>query len=675
MTSDPEIMSWSILFPRTWTPTNWPPQTLNDLADIWVVFTISVALGLLLWAILRTGQVWIKTDAYLKLSKRLAADSNAITNRSAWIAQANCPLARDFNDLLVEVPKKGSPLDKELKRCGSASEIFTTMNLGAGIVGSRLLMATPAILTGLGVLGTFVGLAMGIGGLDLGSQNINNLNQSIAPLIQGCSTAFITSVWGVFASIVFAVLEKALEWLAVKRIQHVQEAFDSLLPRYIPEESMLTLQGSSLEMEARLNGLAVAIGDAMQKAIDRIGNSITEAVQKSLGDGAKDLAGKSAEMMATALTDQLAKLEDSMKAISDKFHSEFVNASDQLKATITEFESVVSGIDETVKVSQVALNSALERLSAHESIVKRMEDSAKSLAGASEKLNEMRDAFSESAERNAEAANAQKQAASMNEAVAQKFDLVAEKLPEVQQSLTDNAQIVSALWQPLSDLKEVLSTTPDVFKKQAEDQAERDEHRSSLLLNQTENLVNAVANAAGQFTKIESLATSLTSSAEELKVASASLEELSKNMNNTSDLYAAAAYASEKAASAGERAANKLEPIPESLKVLTESLSHAGAKIKLGVDSSNGIYLQLINYQKQWFDGVKLGLTSMRDQLQMIIDQYGNSVSEETHRHMDTWTKAVNESLSRFASQVEALEGGISDLEETIEEFKAELGN
>jgi hypothetical protein len=59
-------------------------------------------------------------------------------------------------------------------------------------------MTTPAILSGLGVLGTFVCLAMGIGGHDPSSQNIKNLNQSIAPLIQGCSTALITSVCGVF---------------------------------------------------------------------------------------------------------------------------------------------------------------------------------------------------------------------------------------------------------------------------------------------------------------------------------------------------------------------------------------------------------------------------------------------------------------------------------------------
>jgi len=160
MTPELEIVSWSILFPRTWTPTNWPQQSLNDLTDIWFFFTMAVALGLLIWAVVRTGQVWNKTQAYLQLSKRLAEDSDTIWSRPTWIAEANSPQARDFNNLLVEIPSLGTTHGKDLKRCGSASEVFTTADLGAGIVGGRLLMATPAILNGLGVLGTFVGLAM-----------------------------------------------------------------------------------------------------------------------------------------------------------------------------------------------------------------------------------------------------------------------------------------------------------------------------------------------------------------------------------------------------------------------------------------------------------------------------------------------------------------------------------
>src|SRR5690606_7420224 len=119
------------------------------------------------------------------------------------------------------------------------------------------------ILTGLGVLGTFIGLAMGISGLDLSSKNIENLDQSIAPLIKGCSTAFVTSVWGVACSIGFTLIEKFFEWLVIGRIRILQAVFDGIVPRYTAEESMIALHRSSAERENILKGLAIAIGEEM----------------------------------------------------------------------------------------------------------------------------------------------------------------------------------------------------------------------------------------------------------------------------------------------------------------------------------------------------------------------------------------------------------------------------
>jgi putative IMPACT (imprinted ancient) family translation regulator len=103
---------------------------------------------------------------------------------------------------------------------------------------------------------------------------------------------------------------------------------------------------------------------------------------------------------------------------------------------------------------------------------------------------------------------------------------------------------------------------------------------------------------------------------------------------------------------------------------LAQTLSQAGVAIKIAATSSNEVYSNLIVYQTQWFDGVKLGLTSMKEQVQSIIEQYGDSVSQETQKHMDSWTKAVNESLGKFSSLVDALKEDINGLEETIEDLR-----
>ena len=52
----------------------------------------------------------------------------------------------------------------------------------------------------------------------------------------------------------------------------------------------------------------------------------------------------------------------------------------------------------------------------------------------------------------------------------------------------------------------------------------------------------------------------------------------------------------------------------------------------------------------------------MKDQVQTILDAYGDKVEGATRDHMVQWTKAVEDSLAKFAVQVQTLEGAINDL-------------
>lgn len=656
------FLSWDSLFPRYPSDWNLPPADLRDLTDLWVAVIIGVGALLLVWAIVRTVQVTVRTGKYLRLAKRLRSEEELVGKRAEWSTRKQLPLATEFSDMLVEVPRIGAPLESDLKRCGSAGEIFHTTSLGQGIVGSRLLMATPAILTGLGVLGTFVGLAMGIGGLDLDSKNIEDLDKSISPLIKGSSTAFVTSVWGVACSLLFTLFEKMLEWFAVLRIRAVESAFNALAPRYTPEESMIGLHRSATEQEQILKGLAIAIGKEMQAAMDRIGDGLTQAVEKALGGQAEDLGKKGAQLMSKALTDELENLRQAVTEMSDGFKDEFGTASERLSTTINGFGEVLSGVDSTVKSSQTAMTQAVERLTAHEDVVKGLDEAATRLGEAATELVTMRETFTLSAEKNSEAANAQEKAASKNELVAGKLETIGDKLPEIQEAIASGAQIIGSLGQPLLDLKEMLVKTPEIFGEQAEQQSARDEQRTAILLQQTENLANAVSGAADKFSQIETLAESLSTSAQNLERAGSALGELSANINSASEKHATAASASEKAAAAGERAAQKLEPIPGSLGELSITLESASGKISQGADAAREVYRELIEHQRLWFEGVENGLRAMRDRVEEIIEAYGDSVESKTREHMEMWTTAVNDSLGKFAAHVQTLEGAINDL-------------
>jgi methyl-accepting chemotaxis protein len=794
-------MTWNSLFPRTFKPweLQWPVKNLTDLTDVWLLLTIGIGILACLWAAFRAYQAIKLAGRYLASIDKFRTVDDFAEERSAWIQTPGLKQASEFNDLLVVVPVPAKPLEGTLKRCASASEVFNSATLAHGLIGNRMLLAVPAILTGLGVLGTFVGLQIGIGSLNLSGEEIENLDKSIAPIISGCSTAFSTSVWGVFCSLVFTIFEKLLEWLAVRKIRLLQDRLDVLIPRYTPEESMILLQRSSLEREGILKGLAVAIGDEMQTAMNRLGSSITEAVRDSLGSNAQDLGNMGAQLISTALTDELGKLQNAVTGMADGFKAEFLGASTELNTTISGFDKLLGGVDTTVKASSDALMQAVDRLTAHEEVVKHLGDGATRLKEAATELTSMRDTFNQSALRNAEAASAQERAAAVNEVVADRFKLVGEKLPEVESSVAESARMIASLGQPLMDLKdllgktpeafggqlnttlagfeavikgvddtvcssrdamnqaverltahdevvvqlkegsirlqeaatelssmrdtftlsaqknsdaaaaqeraasvnedvanklqlvgdklpevqesvsqgariiaslgqpllslkEVLETTPQLFGEQAEIQADRDERRSTLLLDQTEKLAATVAAAAEKFAKVEALSNNLGTSSENLLRAGSSLAGLASAIEKASLEHAKAAKSSEKAALAGERAAEKLTPIPESLSGVTATLNQAGGQIKVGAEAAKDVYGQMLVHQKEWFKGIEVGLSAMKDRVQEILTAYGDSVEDSTRNHMLQWTQAVEKSLGSFQVQVQILEGAINDL-------------
>jgi hypothetical protein len=63
----------------------------------------------------------------------------------------------------------------------------------------------PALLASLGILGTFVGIVVGLLDFDPG-----RLDESIEGLLEGLKTAFVSSIAGILASLVFRGAEPFL---------------------------------------------------------------------------------------------------------------------------------------------------------------------------------------------------------------------------------------------------------------------------------------------------------------------------------------------------------------------------------------------------------------------------------------------------------------------------------
>lgn len=108
-----------------------------------------------------------------------------------------------------------------------ASEFFSDTSVcTCNKLNLRMLDTGSSTLVGLGLLGTFLGLTLGIDGFD--SSDTSHINESIQVLLAGMGTAFLTSLLGMFFSIALTIVDKALRHRLSKHVCRLTEKLDSL---------------------------------------------------------------------------------------------------------------------------------------------------------------------------------------------------------------------------------------------------------------------------------------------------------------------------------------------------------------------------------------------------------------------------------------------------------------
>ena len=103
-----------------------------------------------------------------------------------------------------------------------AEDWFNEETLAPYLTRSKLFPFFTSFLTGLGVLGTFVGLTVGLQDL-LIEEGPEEIAKAITKLTAGASTAFITSVWGVTTSLILGFWLKCLSGGLSAYVRSVQE--------------------------------------------------------------------------------------------------------------------------------------------------------------------------------------------------------------------------------------------------------------------------------------------------------------------------------------------------------------------------------------------------------------------------------------------------------------------
>lgn len=209
------------------------------------------------------------------------------------------------------------------------------------------------MLTGLGILGTFLGLSMGLGAFS--GDDIFSISDNVGPLLSGMKVAFHTSVYGIFFSLVFNVVYRSIMSDAYETLHDFLSVFRQ------------TVQPVSLKEDENLATMLVyqaGMANSLKQMLEMMkGNAMEQTA------GVERIVDKFTAQMQSALDTDLKKLGNTLKAAGESQAVSAANAAEMVEA--------VTALVEVNRNVQEALAKVMER---QEIFARQMEEQKKMLA-------------------------------------------------------------------------------------------------------------------------------------------------------------------------------------------------------------------------------------------------------------------------------------------------------
>lgn len=328
--------------------------SVNLIINVGFLLMIGILFGISSISFGRLGQV---TRELEEVGLRLQEEFKEADEQNLWPAYKDDTAFFEQKDLQEAFQKyrlrvKGS---KTRRRAGAFCDLEEYINedfldrVGMNFYNSGI----PGTLTGMGILGTFLGLSMGLGAFS--GDDIFTISDNVGALLSGMKVAFHTSVYGIFFSLVFSMIYRSL-------MSDVYETLEEFLNVF-----RQTTQPSAMkEDETAATMLVYQAGMA---------NSLKQMLEVMKGNAAEQTAGvgrivdKFTQQMHAALDTDFRKLGNVLKNAGE---AQAVNT-----ANITEMVEAVTALVEANRSVQEALSNVMER---QEVFAKQLEDQKEMLA-------------------------------------------------------------------------------------------------------------------------------------------------------------------------------------------------------------------------------------------------------------------------------------------------------
>ena len=554
----------------------------------------------------------------------------------------------------------------------------------------RMLDTASGTLVGLGLLGTFLGLTVGIAGFD--SSDSSNIQQSIQNLLGGMGTAFSTSLLGMLASLLYTAFDKTKRNKLHRNLFLLTEKLDE--EHFIDDNALQELNQAALvekminAVKAELNGKltysnesgeSVTIGNAIREILTE-NTEQSKALKSFSTDLAIELNNGFDEVLSRQMQEKILPLMESVDATTksviehiDQMASTVASpASGMMESVVDELKKSMTAIIDEFKTNlSGSTTSQLETLALQlGSASQMMGDFPKNMENISKTLqvtiDEVKNAISEISKTSANANSAAMQ--QMQEQIAFATGSISNAISEVKEvmnSITQSSQEQSnQMITKLSDAADKMgsfldttisslsssvqnsmkSITDDVTSKQADLIALQEDTTT-----QTKKLLEAFNIGLDRLEKMNEYVTGTMNSFKqaqgEISVSTGNLRTISGDMKLATELF------------------NKGQSD------YTEKLNQLQLSSQKGIDQvaellrSSG---QMTDEYAQKFELIKQGLGGIFAQLQTGLTEYSRTVQATTQKYLDQYSSSLTQTTDALASTIQQQNEVVEMLNETL---------
>lgn len=219
-------------------------------------------------------------------------------------------------------------------------------------------------LTGLGILGTFLGLALGLGSFQ--GNDIYTISDNVGPLLAGMKVAFHTSVYGIFFSLVFHFIYRGIMADAYGKLDDFLNVFRQCAQPVVASAdeksaAMLVYQANIANSMKEILNILQGTGREQTEGVERIVNQFLLQMNSALGTNLQNLGNAlqqtgEAQNAYAAQCEQLTRAMKEMAELNqvtcgnleqianrqEAFAKELIRQREQLEAACTQMSNEVS---------------------------------------------------------------------------------------------------------------------------------------------------------------------------------------------------------------------------------------------------------------------------------------------------------------------------------------------